>query len=171
MMKLQYEDNVDEAADVHYELAEMTGAVASRRWFGFIVPVLLFGGTLFLFWNSPFQLLAGVIIAAVILGIDQFTYKKQIRKSLRKSLIKFRGSEAPVTTVYELDDSGIRIRQRGQEMKADWSTVVGFQCTLDRIKLVLEPPGIVAIPTRAFTNEQQRQEWITRIKALISVTE
>lgn len=31
MMKLQYDDNIDEAADAQYELAEMTGAIASRR--------------------------------------------------------------------------------------------------------------------------------------------
>jgi hypothetical protein len=170
-MKLQYDDSIDEAADVQYELAELTGIIASRRWIGFIVPVLVLCVTPFLFWNSPFGLIAGVILAAVVLGLDLFTYKNKIRNSFRKSLIKIRGSEAPVTTEYELDDSGIRIRQRGQEMKADWSTVIGFQCTPDRIKLVLQPPGIVAIPTRAFTNEQQRQEWITRIKALISVTD
>lgn len=167
-MKLQYDDNIDEAADVQYELAEMTGAIASRRWVGFVIPALVLGVAFFLFWNSPLQLIAGVIIAAVVLGFDLLTYKKKIRNSFRRSLIKIRGSEAPVTTEYELDDSGIRMRQRGQELKADWSTVVGFQCTTDRIKLVLEPPGIVAIPTRAFATEQQRQDWIETIRRLIS---
>jgi hypothetical protein len=168
MMKLQYDENIDEAADVQYELAEMTGAIASRRWVGSIVPALALGVVLFLFWNSPLQLIAGIIVAAIVVVFDLFTYKKKIRNRFRRSLIKLRRSEAPVTTEYELDDSGIRIRQRGQELKADWSTVVGFQCSADRIKLVLEPPGIVVIPTRAFATEQQRQDWIEKIRSLIS---
>lgn len=167
-MRLQYEDNIDEATDVQYELAELTGAISSRRWVGFIVPTLVFAGTLLLFWNSPFHLLTGLVIAIIVLGMDLFTYKTKIRKDFRKSLIRIRGSDAPVTTEYEIDDSGIRIRQRGQEMKADWSTVVAYQCTTDRIKLVLEPPGIIAIPTRAFTTEKQRQDWIEKIRSLIS---
>ncbi len=167
-MRLQYEDNIDEATDVQYELAELTGAISSRRWVGFIVPTLVLAGTLLLFWNSPFYLLTGLFIAIVVLGLDLFTYKTKIRKGFRKSLIRIRGSDAPVTTVYEIDDSGIRIRQCGQEIKADWSTVVAYQCTTDRIKLVLDPPGVIAIPTRAFTTEKQRRDWIEKIRSLIS---
>jgi hypothetical protein len=101
---------------------------------GFIVPTLVLIATLFLCWDSPYQLIAVVI-----------------------------GSKDPVTTDYEIDGSGIRIRQRGQELMTDWSTVVGFQCTPDRMKLVLDPPGIIVIPTRAFTTEQQRRDWIEKI--------
>ncbi len=169
-MNLQYDDNIDEAADVHYELAELTGAIASRRCIGFIVPGLVLAVSLFLFWHSPIHLISGVIVAVVVLGYDLLTYKDKIRNSFRRSLIKFRGSDSPVTTEYELDESGIRIRQLGQEMKTDWSTVVGFQCTPDKIKLVFQPPGIVAIPTRAFTTEQQRQDWIEKIRSLTSLT-
>jgi hypothetical protein len=170
MMKLQYDDDVDEATDVQYELAELIGVVASRKWIGFIVPVLVLGVTLFLFRSSPLQLIAGVILAAVVLGLDLFTYKKKIRNSFRKLLIKIRGSDSPVTTEYELDESGIRIRQLGQESKFDWSTVAGIHCAPDRIKLMLQPPGIVAIPTRAFTSEQQREEWINKIRSSMSPT-
>lgn len=170
-MKLQYEDSIDEAADVQYELAELTGVIASRRWVGFIVPALVLAVTLFLFWNSPAQLMTGVLLAAVVLGFDLYTYKNKIRHSFRKSLIKIRGSASPVTTDYEIDESGIRIRQLGQEMKCDWNTVVGFHCTPDRIKLVLQPPGIVVIPTRAFTSQQQRENWINKIRSCVGPTE
>ncbi len=51
-----------------------------------------------------------------------------------------------MTTEYEIDDSGIRIRQLGQEMKADWSTVVCLSMHDRSDKLVLDPPGIIAIP-------------------------
>jgi energy-converting hydrogenase Eha subunit A len=168
MMKLQYDDSIDEATDVQYELAELTGVIRSRKWIGFVVPVLVVGVTLFLFWHSPLQLIAGMILAAVVLGLDLLTYKNKIRHSFRKSLIKARGSASPVTTEYQLDESGISIRQLGQEMKCDWSTVVGFHCTPDRIKLVLQPPGIVAIPTRAFSSVQQREQWVTKIESSIS---
>lgn len=169
-MKLQYDDSIDEAADVQYELAELTGAIASRKWVGSIVPVLVVVVTLFVFWNSPLKLIAGLILAAFVLGLDLFTYKNKIRHSFRKSLIKIRGSDSPVMTEYELDESGIRIRQLGQEMKFDWSTVVGFHCTPERIRLVLRPPGIVVIPARAFTSVQQREDWINKIQSLVTPT-
>ncbi len=67
-MRLQYEDNIDEATDVQYELAELTGAISSRRWVGFIVPTLVLAGTLLLFLELAISFIDGLVIAIVVLA-------------------------------------------------------------------------------------------------------
>ena len=164
MKTLTYQDSIDEATEVLYELADLTGQIDGRRFVGFIVPMVVLLLTFTLFRDSVVKMFCGVTLAGVVLAYDLCTYKNRIRRNFRASLQKVRGSDSPVLCEYELDETGMRIRQMGQELKFDWSTVVNVDCPPDRIKIVLKPPGIAAIPTRAFASVEQREEWIKDIR-------
>ncbi len=168
-MKKTYDSTIEEAVHVHFRLAEIAGALANpKRHILLCIPIIFLAS--WLVWpGSPLGRLcfAGCLTAGmslVYLLTYKFTYGPQVRRHYRKLLIKARGTEAPVPTEYEIDETGLILRQMGQELRFSWDNVQVVNATENSVEVVMHPTAIAIIPNRIFEDHAEVQEWIAYIE-------
>ena len=108
--------------------------------------------------------LVAILLSIVCTPIHLLTYKGRFRKSIRKALIKARGTDKPVSSECEIDEKGLAFRSLGQELSFSWKNVQALNQTNDSIEVIMKPTGIFIIPKRIFGEPAELQEWINYIE-------
>lgn len=164
-MKKIYESTIDEAVNVSFRIAEMAGTVQKQLWYGFIW-ILVVPPMVYLLFDRPYypRLAMPIVFAVVLIAIHLLTYRDQIRKRIRKILVKALGTDQPVRSEYEIDEDGLVFRKMGQEVRFSWTNVTDIIKTTDSIQVLMKPTGIAIIPKRIFESPQELQDWIAYIE-------
>lgn len=165
-MKKQYESTIEESVRAHFRLAEVTGIVARQRLYGLIGVALGAAVAAAIFPMGMFErLLMFILVLGIMTPVHLLIYKSQLKKNLRKTLVKALGTDQPVPTEIEVDDRGYAHRKMGQEIRFSWDGVVEVSAEDDAIVLITEPAGVAIIPLRIFSSPEERDLWWVFIDA------
>jgi hypothetical protein len=159
-MKKAYETTIEETVQANLRFAEMLGTVRRQQWFSLIwVPIIFL---------SFFGIFRGEILPTAFMGgigsvIFMFLHlgslKGQMRKRIRKTLVKAQGTDKPVPCEFEIDDAGLAFRKFGEEMKFSWRNVVDLVETPENLEVTMQPTGIAVIPKRIFETQEELRQW------------
>jgi len=163
-MKKQYLSTIEEAVEAEFEIATLLGIVQKTKWIGIVFSPISFVVLFFFLDNLAAKLIVGGSAAILHAVYHLSAYKENFRKRLRKIIAKARGSDKPVASEYEIDESGLAFRQQGQEIKFSWDNVQSVICTDNMIKVLMEPIGIAIIPKRIFENTEESDGWVAYIE-------
>jgi hypothetical protein len=166
-MKKGYNSTVEEAVEAQYRIAECRGTVRKLKWIGLLaIPVSFL--TSFLLLDNPAQrLICGAVASGLYILYHLSTYRKRYRKRIRKILVKMLGTDQPIPSEYEINESGLIFRQSGHEVRFSWDNVQSINRTADSIELLMAPAGIAIIPKRIFENPAEWREWIKFIEVKV----
>ena len=164
-MKKAFDSRMEEAVQVHFRLAELAGSVAKVKWIGFALTPFIFLAMCAILPASRLEKVSfAALMCALFVPIYLLTYKKQLRKGIRKTLVKMLGTDQPVVSEYELDDHGLTFRRLGQEMRFSWANVKTLNVTQDAIEIIMQPMGLSVIPKRIFDGPDELQDWVRFIE-------
>lgn len=163
-MKKEFQSTIEESVEAQLRLAELIGIVWKLKWIGLIVaPGVIILLCFFLLNNLAAKLIIGGSGAGLFIPYHLSTYKKNYRKRIRKVIKKTLGTDQPIPSEYEMDETGLIFRQLGQEMKFSWGNVQEIIQTDNSIEVLMKPIGIVIIPKRIFSKPTEWQAWVTYI--------
>lgn len=164
-MKKTYESTIDEAVNASFRIAEMAGTVQKQLWYGFIW-ILIIPPLVYLLFNRPYypRLAMPLVFAVVLTAVHLLTYRDQMRKRIRKFLVKALGADQPVRSEYEINEDGLAFRKMGQEVRFSWSNVTDIIKTTHSIEVHMKPLGIAILPKRIFESDQELQDWLSFIE-------
>jgi len=168
-MKKTYHTTIEESIETHFRIAELLGTVRTLKWIGLVVAPIIPISLFFLIDNLAASLIIGVTAAGLFVLHHLSTYKKNVRKRIRKTLVRAMGPDEPVPSEYEMDESGLVYKALGQEIKFSWSNAQDFTCTGDSIEIIMAPIGIAMIPNRIFENTREFDQWMKFIEDHIQV--
>lgn len=159
-----FNSTIDEAVNANFRLAEITGNVSRQKWYGLALTPVFFVILFFVFDELFLQYVAGGIFALLWIPYFLLTYKKHLRKQIKKTMVRILGTDQPVPCEYQLTDEGVIFKQLGQEFKFDWKNVRQFNNRDNELELVMEPAAVALIPKRVFSGDEESQKWIDCIK-------
>jgi hypothetical protein len=164
-MKKQYEATIEEFVHTKFRLAELTGTISNQKWIGLVFALIasfalcgILDASLkertivFLLWSFiyiPFYLIA---------------FKNLSHYRIRKAILKIIKTNKPVSSEFEIDESGLACRYLGQELKFSWGNVDKLNDADDSIEVIMKPTGIAIIPKRIFEEPAELQKWIQFIE-------
>ncbi|MCK5842293.1 MAG: hypothetical protein KAH31_09010 [Candidatus Sabulitectum sp.] len=159
-----FNSTIDEAVDAIFRLTELSGYVRKYKWFGLaITPVFVI--LLFLIFNQSFlRYVSGGILLVTWVPFFLLSYRKLMKREMRKRLIRMFGTDQPVSCQYSLITQGIIFMQLGQEIRFNWGNVRKFSCSESVLELIMEPVAVALIPRRIFSGSEEAQKWIDYIE-------
>ena len=168
-MKIKYESTIDEAIDAQLRMLELSKTAKKWKWEGLIFAPILFVGVYFAIPEEKtvkliFAAMAGIMFVILYLG----SYKKTLRKRMRKLFVEKLGTDKPVPSEYEFDEDGLIFRKLGTEIKFRWETVKEINENEKVLEFIVDSGGIAMIPKRIFENNQQKDEWLMYAKEKIN---
>lgn len=163
-MKKEYQSTIEDAVEAQFRLAELLGTVRKLKWIGLIVaPGVAILLCFFLLDNLAAKLIIGGSAAGLFIPYHISNYKKNYRKRIRKVLIKTLGTDQPIPSEYEMNETGLIFRQLGQEMKFSWGNAQEVIQTDNSIEILMKPIGVTIIHNRIFSEPAEWQAWVTYI--------
>jgi len=164
-MKKAFEVTIEESVDAQFRLAELAGTVKLQKLVGFALAPLVFLALYALFPAcAGLKFVPAGFGTLVFLLLQWFLSEWQLRKQMRKMLVKTLGTDRPVPGEYEVDEQGLAFRKMGQEVRFAWSGVVEINETDAAIELVTKPTGVAMIPKRIFSDAGEAEEWLAFIR-------
>lgn len=167
-MKITYRETIDEVVDMQLRLLERTDTF--RNWKSrSMVPSILLGAPLvfvmFYFGLPDTKLIklifaSGAAVAVIVLNIvlNPILYKEITRIRARKLFMETLGEDGPPSCEYELDEHGVVCRTPEIETRFSWSQITEINESDTYLDFFVGKRALVAIPKRAFENEQQKNE-------------
>ena len=160
-MKKEYNATLDEVVHANFRLTELAGTVSKQKWFGFVwLPIIFLVIYCIIPRNQIESLILACIASLVYIPVHLLTYKNQIRKQLRKAMIKALGTDQPTPCEYELTQEGFLFSTMGQELRCSWRNVTQLVETADSLEIIMKPTGIAIIPKRIFSDPSELQQWM-----------
>lgn len=168
-MRKEFESTFGEAVKTHYRFAELAGVVAKQKWSGLILSPILFlsffGLTYGVYKGDWMESLVGSgLVTVLYISIYLMIYKTIYRRHLRKFVTKTQGN-GTVSCEYEIDETGLTFRKKGQQILFSWGGVKSVNDTNDAVEVIVEPLGVARIPKRIFPEPAELQEWVEYIKS------
>jgi hypothetical protein len=174
MMKKTYEATIEDAVEAQIRFCELIGTARNYKWAGLLVGPVVGGVALLLLtyipWNSfdgPARLIISGGVAVVCVSTWLLRHTTYLRKHIRRTLVKARGTDQPIPTECEIDDSGLALRMCGREVRFSWNNVQSISYRNDLIELIMAPTAVVVIPKRVFGDPAELQEWTKFIESHI----
>lgn len=159
-MQVQFRATFDDLADVTER-----GIKRGRRrmlWSGTWPWALVVG--VFAFATAPEgrnRLAAGLLGAAVGAGAFALFCYWPMKASLRKSLRKVYGSEAPFDVMVQLDAEGVTFSQLNTRTLYKWAIVNSIEDCAESVEFYSPRMGLAVVRNRAFDSADMRTEFIT----------
>jgi hypothetical protein len=163
-MKIEYKSTIDEATDTSFRLVELLGTVRKQMWYGLAMAPIIFVAIFLLIDDLPGKLIVGGAASVLWVPYHLSNNKSQIKKRIRKSLIKAMGTSEPLSCEYELDENGLVFRKLGQELRFSWFNVMKMNESDNAIEVIMQPMGIAIIPKRIFGGPDEIKKWIQFIE-------
>ena len=154
-MKIQYESTIEEAVYSQMRLLEVSKVLRKWKWQGLLAAPIL-GALFYTFIPSDqgTKMMFAFFIPIIFLLQYPFTFKSNIRRKVRRALIKQLGTDDPIPCEYEVTDEGIIFKKQGTEIKFPWSKLTAINNTKEYIELIFENVGISLIPKHALQEVQ-----------------
>ena len=159
-MKIEYDSMIEETTEVGYRIAELAGTVRNNMWLYLALSPIPFAVVCFVIDDLTEGIIAGLFAVILYIIISMMTYKKHLRKSIRKMMVKSRGTDKPVPSEYEMDENGFVFKSQGQEFRFSWINVTNVTLTDTAIELTMKPTAFAIIPKRIFSSSEQMDSWI-----------
>ena len=164
-MKIQYKSTIDEAVDAQMRLLKTSGVAKRWKLQGlFWTPILFFGFYFGIPDEKNVKLIFAFFVSITFIVIYFATYKKSLKKKIRKFLIEQLGTEEPVHSEYEFTEGNLIFRKLGNEIRFKWDKVEKIIENENDIEVRIANGGIAVIPNRIFSEAEQRNEWLNFIK-------
>lgn len=164
-LAVSYKATMDEAAETAFRLAEITGDIQRQKWYGLALTPFFFVVMFFILNDTSLQYILGGVLALLWIPCFLFTYKRQTKKLLKKSLIRAYGSDSPVQCEYHLCEEFVKFAQKGQEVSFKWESLRQVNATDTVLELVMEPAAVIRIPQRAFAQDGMLDRWMAFISS------
>ncbi len=163
-MKIAYQSTIEEATETAFRMAERVGGL--RRWMcsGLVWAPFIFIILFLLRDELVAKLVLGGISTVLFVVYGLLNYKNELRKRIRKTLIRALGTDKPLLSEYELDDNGLIFRKLGQELRFAWDNIASIKESETSIEVIMAPSGIAMIPTRIFSSPEQQRIWMSFIQ-------
>src|SRR5581483_9855994 len=161
-MRVEFYATLDDFVDVSERSLKRSKAV--RSWWANdqIVSALLIGtGCYFVF---PGGFLAK--ITSAFLGYSgyylahPYIQQSRVKRRLRRLCQEQIGTNFPVKIEVELSERGIWTKQLETEPPQNWKTVSNIEKAQDSVDIVMQNGGITAVRNRAFSSEEEKQQFI-----------
>ena len=170
-MKIQYNSTIDEAIEEQWRLLKLSRTARKMKWERlWAVPIVFFVLYLVIPDEISVKLIFAATFSVIFAVLDLSTYKKNVRRRIRKLIIENLGTDKPVPSEYEFDERGLIFRRLGTEIKFQWSTVTKINEDNKDIEFIIGNRNIAIIPKRIFDNEQQKNEWLTYAKEKTNIS-
>lgn len=167
-LTVEFKSTIDEAVDATFRLAEITGNVNRQKWYGLVLTPIFFVFLFFVFYESFLRYVAGGIFTFLWVPYFLLTYKRRLKKQIKKTVVRILGTDQPVPCEYQLSHQGVIFKQLGQEFKFDWKNVRQFNNRDNALELIMEPAAVALIPKRVFSGSEECRKWIDYIGYYIS---
>ncbi|MEA3267329.1 MAG: hypothetical protein U9P42_10370 [Candidatus Fermentibacteria bacterium] len=112
-LSIVFNSTIDEAVDATFRLTEVSGYVRRYKWFGLAITPLFVIFLYLVFMQSFLRYVSGGIFLVVWVPFFLFSYRKLMKRAMRKRLIRMFGTDQPIPCEYSLTPQGIIFKQLG----------------------------------------------------------
>jgi len=153
-MKIKYESTIEEAIEAHLRLMALSKTLRKMKWEGLLFVPIIFIAVYFIFPGKVvFKISYAILTSAIFIPLYLSSYKRTIKKRIRKLLIESLGTDKPVPAEFEFTDDGLIFRRLGAEVKFRWNTPWEINEDEKILEFIFENKSIAVIPKRIFENE------------------
>lgn len=114
----------------------------------------------FLSPSEPLKLAFGLVIALILMGCDEFLYRKLIHRRSRDFHLKKLGFKLPLKYEVELSEDGLKLKEGDEESVIAWGKVGSVERIRERIFLNETDGSVTVVPLSAFSNEGEGQHFL-----------
>jgi hypothetical protein len=142
-----------------------------RRLSTYAILLIGIGAGRFLSNSEPLKLAIGLMIALLLMGCDEFLYRKLIYRRSRDFHLKKLGFKLPLKYEVELSDEGLKLKEGDEESVIEWEKVMAIERSKERIFLVEADSAVSVVPLSAFSDEAQQRKFIETAAAFLKKRE
>lgn len=164
-MRKEYKCTMEESVVANMRLAELTGVVRRQTWLGlWFVPITFVIFFLMVRHGLQAKLMTSGFMSVAVLVVHILTVKDQMRRNIRRVLVRALGTSDPVPCEFEVTEENLIFRRSGLEVRLSWKSVVAVSRTDNAIEVVTKPTALARIPLRIFDNSAESQAWMEFIQ-------
>lgn len=114
----------------------------------------------FLSSSEPLKLGFGLLIALILMGCDEYLYRKLIYRRSRDFHLKKLGFKLPLKYEVELTDGGVRLQEGNEESFIEWEKIRTVERSKERIFMIETDAAVTVVPATAFSDESEQRRFL-----------
>lgn len=167
-MKIEYEVTLEEMTITNYLWIKGAGALDKWRAYGVLYWLIGMGAIVYLIDGSwTLKVIVGFILGGVLGGRMVFQPEVLIKNRIRKAIKQKLQDNLPVNATVELSAEEISFQTESSTVIQKLAALCTLENEEDGIVLTFSNKEIMYIPTYAFANEEEQEQWQAQLSLSI----